>query len=487
MATITQYWEQLQARARAGLMVGVVLVLALTAGLAYWAMRGEHKVLFADMTPQDAATMVAELERLKVPYRLENEGNTILVPAEIVHNTRLKLVGRDLPLQGTVGLELFNNADLGMTEFAQKVNHQRAQQGELTRTILSIDGVQSVRVHLALPEQGLFKKSAAPVKASIALTMKPGAVLRQDRVTGIQRLVAAAVANLKAADVTVLDQHGVALSAAAGADGEEADPGPGALDGKRGLEEYLNRKLVDVLDKTFGVGQSIASVDVVVNQDRVKTTTESVLPGAPAEAGSVPSGVVVRERTSTRPASGQAGAAGQPAGADVESSEIDYQVGRRVEQVVHGRGALSRLNVAVLVKKPLDAEQIERVKDIVALAVGFNKERGDGIAVYSTSQLADPAVAAAAVDARLAVPVTAVPVGPTASAVVPRKFTTLQIGALLLAVILLTAALIYFKARREARLALATPRLSEQERHRLLLQMREWMDAQQTAATERQP
>ncbi|HYD79889.1 MAG TPA: flagellar basal-body MS-ring/collar protein FliF [Paucimonas sp.] len=474
MATFNQFWAQLPQRSRWGLAVGLVVVVLLTAALAFWALRSEQKVLFANLSPQDAATMTAELERMKVPYDLADEGNTILVDGDIVHNTRLKLIGKDLPLNGTVGLELFNNADIGMTEFAQKVNYQRAQQGELTRTILSIEEVQAARVHLALPEQGLFKKANSQPKASVTVTTKPGKKLRPAQVAGIQRLVAAAIPNIKAGDVTVLDQHGIVLSSSAAADGEEAEAAANPLDGKRGVEEYLNRKLVEVLDQTFGPGQSIASVDVVLNEDRMKTTTESVVPAGAAEQGVAPSGVVVREKQITRAGN----SASQEAGGDVVHSEIDYQVGRRVEQVVHARGAISRINVAVVVKKPLDAAQIERIKEMVALAVGYNKARGDGVAVYSIDQFAQPQQAASAPAAipAAAARSEAVP-QPQATAAANEEPDVRTLGAALALLLIVAAGAMAFKNRSAQRRPGAPKRLTEDERRLLLTQVRAWIEA----------
>jgi len=171
-----EMWQRLDTRARAGLMIGCAVVLLAVGMLAVWAYRPDYQVLFADMAPRDAAAMAAELEKMKTPYQLADSGNTILVPKDQVYKARLKLMGKDVPLHGAVGFEVFNNADFGMTDFVQKVNYQRAIQGELTRTILAIDEVQSARVHLALPEQGLFKKAANKPKASVTITMKPGRV-----------------------------------------------------------------------------------------------------------------------------------------------------------------------------------------------------------------------------------------------------------------------------------------------------------------------
>jgi len=214
------FWESLSRGARASLLTGVVLISVVLGAIGWWALRTEYQVLFSDLRAQDAQAMTAELDRLKIPYRLADSGTAILVDAASVHATRLKLMGRELPLQGAVGFELFNNTDFGMTEFAQKINYQRALQGELTRTILSLAEVSEVRVHLALPEQGLFKQANARAKASISVALHQGAVLRPEQVSGMQRLVAAAVPGMTVQDVTIVDQRGVALTRVAAAEGE---------------------------------------------------------------------------------------------------------------------------------------------------------------------------------------------------------------------------------------------------------------------------
>src|SRR3954467_4921325 len=150
------WWLALERRARIGRGAGLAGIVLLVALSAWWLLRPDRAVLFADLRPQDAALMAAELDKLKLAYTVADNGATLLVDRAQVHATRMKLMDKELPLHGAVGLELFNNSDFGMTEFAQKVNYQRALQGELTRTILSFPEVQDVRVHLALPEQGLF-------------------------------------------------------------------------------------------------------------------------------------------------------------------------------------------------------------------------------------------------------------------------------------------------------------------------------------------
>jgi flagellar M-ring protein FliF len=383
-------WNAMARTARVGVAIGAALVLALALGVAFWACHPDYQVLFSELSSADAAAMTAELDRIKTPYQLADGGNTILVPKDIVYKTRLKLMGKDLPLRGAVGFEVFNNADFGMTDFVQKVNYQRAVQGELTRTILSIEDVQSARVHLAIPEQGMFKKAVSKSKASVTLVMKLGRTLASEQIAGIQRLVAASVADVMANDVTVLDQHGIALTRVASADGA-TDSGLAQLDSRRSVEEYLLRKVTQVLDRTFGPGGAIASVDVALNLDQSRVTTEDVLPAKNSSGDGNPTGVVVRERQTVR----GDGTSGAPGARDAQSStssvvESDYQVGRRVEHLVTAPGSTRRLTIAVVVRKPLSDAQAEKLKELIGLATGLDSQRGDAIAVVSMDRFATP-------------------------------------------------------------------------------------------------
>lgn len=475
MESMQSKWARLDGRARTGIAAGVLLIVVLVAALAWWTYRPDYQVLFADLGPRDAAAMTAELDKMKTPYQLSDGGNTILVPRNLVYKTRLALMGKEVPLHGAVGFEVFNNADFGMTEFVQKVNYLRAVQGELTRTILSIENIRGARVHLAIPEQGLFKKAQAKPKAAVTLTLKPGHELAPEQVAGIQRLVAASVPDIAPADVTVIDQHGVALTRAASADaaGEGASS---QLDSKRSTEEYLARKVTQVLDRTFGQGEAIASVDVLLNLNQSKVTTEEVLPAHGAVSNGSPTGVMVRERISSRdPESVPAGAAGKAGGGN-NSSESDYQVGRRVEQLSVAGGTLRRMTVSVVVRQPMTDEQRDKLREVVALAVGFNAERGDAIVVNSMDRLVTPALAAAdeetAEAAGAAAPAPAAPKRDAASVEV-----VIWVLAGLAALLLAGLPAWLFVPRRRA----AAPRqLTAAEREQMLLEVRAWIETPAT-------
>ncbi|WP_284620587.1 flagellar basal-body MS-ring/collar protein FliF [Aquabacterium humicola] len=385
MNKVGEFWAALGRPARVGFVVGCIAIAATAVTGVYWVTRTSYGVLFSGLSNRDSAAIVAALEKDKIGYRLDGDGSTILVPDEQVHKVRLKLAGAELPLQGGVGFELFNNNEVGMTDFAQKVNYQRALQGELTRTIGALDEVQATRVHLALPEQGLFRRAgaAARAKASVTLTLKPGRHLSREQTRGIQRLVAASVPDVRPEDVTVLDQRGLALTSEGGGT-EGAPTGASGFDGKREVEEYLGRKLRDVLDETFGAGLSIARIDVVLNQDQTRVTTESVLPANSSQGH--PAGVVVRQMETGTPRDPSGALSPEPPSGG-RTRDVHYQVGRRVEQIVSVPGGISRINVAVVVKRPLDQRQTERLKEIVAASVGFNRMRGDTMAIHSIDQI----------------------------------------------------------------------------------------------------
>ena len=379
-------WQGASASARWGLVLGVMLVLAVTAALAAWAFRADDGVLFSRLEAADAATLTRELERMKVPYRLEDEGSTILVDGAKVHQTRLRLMGRDLPLHGAVGFELFNDADLGMTEFAQRVNYLRALQGELTRTIVSLSEVRSARVHLALPEEGLFRRERARPKASVTLSLREGRSLRREQVHGIQRLVAAAVPGIEPRDVTLVSDQGVALTH----DGDDADGVSSShrLAVKRDVETYLADKANAVLTGAFGAGRALASIDVTLDMRQVRLTTEDVTAPQTGAPGEIPTGVVVRERETLRDAPRHApAAAASPDGTSIGPGhrEVEYQVGRRVEQVISGPGSILRIHAVGVVREPLDAAGIEQVRALIGHAVGASKDRGDTVHVLPMS------------------------------------------------------------------------------------------------------
>lgn len=194
----------------AGLLFAVVATTL--AAAYYWFLAPDYVVLAANMRPERAAAVVDELKKEGTAYQLRDGGTTILVPAGKADGERLTLAGDSLPMKGTVGFELFNQSDMGLTDFAQKVNYQRALQGEIARTIMSMDGIAYARVHLALPERSLFRANNSEPRAAVTLTPEAGVEIDAGRIAGIQRLVAASVPDLALDQVAVLDERGELLT-----------------------------------------------------------------------------------------------------------------------------------------------------------------------------------------------------------------------------------------------------------------------------------
>jgi flagellar M-ring protein FliF len=460
------WWDTLLLGARQVFLAGAAAVLLLASLAAWWLLRGDPAVLFSELREQDAATIASELEKLKIPYTIADQGTTLLVERAQVHSARMKLMGRDLPLHGSVGFELFNNSDFGMTEFAQKINFQRALQGELTRTILSFHEVRDARVHLALPEQGLFRQATGRPKAAITLTLRPGQLLRTEQVSGIQRLVAAAVPGLQAQEVTIVDQRGVAQTRAAEGESEPAG-GAARLELKREMENYLARKAAAVLEQAFGAGQALASVDLTLDMDQVRVTTEDVL-SAPDARGGAATGVLVRERESARDSAAPDLRVVEPRGGRGTSMqrEVEYQAGRRVEQVVSQPGAVRRIQVVAVVRQQLAPEQREETRKLLAAAVGASEQRGDTVVLQALQPAAPQETAAS--------------VSPTQAAARPQQRANSPDDAAWRPLLGGTAALalagLFWALRRRRPTPLPpAPRLTQAQREAALDQVRGWM------------
>lgn len=455
-------------RRKLGFGLGLAVILALVLALAWWVQRAPQAVLFSDLAERDAAVITGELDKLKHPYSLSDDGHAILVSADTVHRTRLALMGKQLPLHGAVGFELFNNADFGVSDFVQKVNYQRALQGELTRTILSLDQVQDARVHLALPDQQLFRKDAPKAKASVTLSLKGGQSLKADQVLGIQRLVGASVPEIKAEDVTVLDQHGVVLSRAGS---DESTQALGQLDARQNLEAHLTRKASRLLDQMFSPGEAMVAVDVVLNHDQSKVTTEEVLGTAQGDRG-----LITRERSVTKEPAG-ASAGNDANAAQVMTQETDYAAGRRTAQTVSQGGQIAHLNIAVVVKRGLSEAELARVRQLVATAVGLQPSRGDVVAVHSLAEL-NATVAPAASQAALGVPPPSTPaLAPPALPRESRSGSVTVVLAVLFVLVLAVAGGLVWSRRRNA-VSDSRPTLTEQERRALLASLKTWLEPQ---------
>lgn len=386
-----KFWRELSASAKMGFLLGVVAIVALIGLTVYWFLPAGYQTVIQSNSASKIAVAVREIEKLKIPYQVTGDGTSIEVPADQAGRVKVGLADAG-GLSSGVGFELFNNTDFSTTEFTQKINYQRALQGELARTVSTIEGVASARVHLVMPESGFLRRQVVKPTAAVHVMMLDGMQLSMHQVQGIQRLVAASVPDIKLDDIAVIDQEGIALTKTqTGATAGNASKG--GLELKREVDAYLEGKLRKLLADVDPAGDFSVSVDTTLNLSDIKVVTEDVLPGESQQAPKA-TGVLVRERTQQRqdgvatvnPASGAGASAPQSAST---SRELEYKVGRRVEEVVTSPGGIERVSVAVVARSSATDMQSQAIKGLISNAIGANEERGDSVAVVILAKLPD--------------------------------------------------------------------------------------------------
>lgn len=450
--------------------VAVALSLPIFALLlgGYLMLRPNYIVLFRGLKPLDAAAVVKELEKEKIPYRYDEAANAILVPEGESRAARIKLGSADLRLQDVVGLELFKDSDLGLTEFAQKVNYQRALQGEVARTLMSLEEVDMARVHLTLPESSIFRRDQVKPKASVTIFPKSSAPLGEDSIRGIQKLVAASVPGMAPGDVIVLDQRGAA--ATADEIGDVSDP-KFAL--KQAIERSYEKKISEQLARVLRETGATVSVNAEINFDQVQTTRETgIAPPAEAAPRALP------------PLPAVAGASAAPGAADplpplpASSSAAPaapVRTNRVLEQIVSAPGTVRRLSVAIVLEREQPAEVVEKVQAVVAASAGIDGKRGDVVSIV----VRDPALpVAAAATPVAALPALAAPRARPASAAAANSTAFAAKDAALLGaagVLLLVGGVAWRALRRREP---ATRRLSAHEREQFAARLKRLLQEQ---------
>ncbi len=405
LAQVRELWARLTTAQRITLIgVTAALVVGLAA-LTFWAGRPQYVLLFGRLAPEDAYQVVDKLKSEGIPYKLQEGGRAVLVPADRVYDVRLMLAGEGLPQGGVVGYEIFDRTGFGMTDFAQRINYTRALEGELTRTIRHLDGVEGARVHLVLPERKLFETEAEPASASVVLELTPGRTLGPKQVRGIVYLVASSVEGLTPERVTVVDTKGNVLYRAS--EDEPAMLAAGQFEYKRAYERDVERRVRDLLERVVGTGAAVVQVAAEFDFTRVDETAETF----------DPEGVAVRsEERSSETSTGAGGPAGIPgvasnvgqgaqgggaAGAGSSSTRetetVNYEVSKKVTRIQRSPGTLRRLTVAVAVDGtyketqegqgpefvPRSPEELASLKALVEKAVGYDPDRGDAVEVTS--------------------------------------------------------------------------------------------------------
>lgn len=394
-------WSLLQRAVLAGL---VLAILGGAIAAALWALRDDYEVLYSKLEPQDVATVTQRLEADRVMFRLADDGRSVTVPSGEGFRVRASLLEQGITPAGGLGFELFDNAELGLTDFAQQVNYQRALQGELGRTIGALGGVESARVHLVIPERRLFDVDSNQAKASVTVGLKEGVQFPTERVDGIRRLVASAVPRLLPENVDVHDSEGVALRGAQ----TEADTASmsSRLKQKQEYESYLEQKAQRALDDMLGPGRALVKMDVSINLNKVDSVKEQPLP---LTGGA---GVIVRSKATTTSAKKKrqlpnaqpaelmlseslstdqlqddlprGSTATGPSSQDGASTQTEtmYQVGRLSERMNVAPGAITRMTGSILVPASVSAESYDTVRSLVAGIVGLQESRGDVLNVH---------------------------------------------------------------------------------------------------------
>ncbi|WP_426956252.1 flagellar basal-body MS-ring/collar protein FliF [Muricoccus radiodurans] len=385
---------------RLAAMGGVALaVLGMLAWLGLRSGQAPMALLYSELETRDAGSVVAALDRQRVPYRLAAGGTTILVPEEMVPRLRLSLAREGLPAGGNVGWEIFDRGEsLTTTPFQQDVNRLRALEGELSRTIRNLSGVRGARVHLVLPRREAFSRQQAEAQASVVLTMQGVQRLDREGVQSVLHLVATAVPGLRAQNISIIDSRGELL-----ARGGQALSGPAAAatqeEMRRAEGLRLARAVEEMLERSLGPGRVRAEATVDMDFDRTETREERFDPENRVERS------VQTSQEQTR--SGEAGnvsvgnqlpgaepAAGAGGNQETKSEETtNYEIGRTVRNTVREHPVVKRLSLAVLVDGVMDGtppafrertpEELARLATLVRSAVGFDERRGDRVEVVS--------------------------------------------------------------------------------------------------------
>ncbi|MEW6269006.1 MAG: flagellar basal-body MS-ring/collar protein FliF [Thermodesulfobacteriota bacterium] len=388
---------------RASFLALSAATLAATVGFLVWVQRPQYAVLLARLEPSDASAVVDYLKSAKVPYRIGADGTTIEVPQSALHEARMSLAARGLPQGGTIGFEIFDKQTLGMTDFVQRLDFQRALQGELARTITSLAVVEAARVHLALPERSLFVSEDRKPSASVVLKLRPGRTLTPEQVGGIANLVAASVERLAPTDVTIVDVSGDVLSSAR-AEGRERGPADAMRAYQTEIEQAYVERIESMLERALGPGHAVARVTATLDLAQVERTEELVDPdriaiksekrNVESNKTSSASGVPGVTATLTNDPAGAAATTGD-AGSQREDATVSYEVSRVTSRRVEPMGAIRKLSVAVLIDgvargdgaskefAPRPPEELARYEELVKRVVGFSEERGDQIEVVS--------------------------------------------------------------------------------------------------------
>ncbi len=401
----------------------LILAVGFVAGFVFlmnWAGNPEFHPLYTNLDANDAGTILNRLKEQKIPYRLSANGSTLLIPQEKIYEIRMELASEGLPHGGSIGFELFDNTKLGMTEFAQNVNYQRALQGELVRTINGFEEVDSCRVHIVMPEKSLFLKDEEPASASVVLKLRHGKWLTQQQVQGIVHLVSSSVSRMGPDNVTVVDSNGRLLTGSADPSGI-ATLSADQLDYQAQVERKLENRVLTMLEKALGANRAIVRVSCALNFKQHEMTEERFLPEnqvvrseqvfneTARDADPIPRGIpgIQSNLPESSPAQNQT-TEGENTTFAKQESTVNYEIGKLTSRTLDPVGGIERVSVAVMVDGtyrsnpiengepqwiyvPRSAEELSKIENLVKSAINFVADRGDKVEVvnipFETNQM----------------------------------------------------------------------------------------------------
>jgi flagellar M-ring protein FliF len=403
------------------LSLGIAAALGVIAAVWLWTQQPDYRVLFSNFSDRDGGAIVASLNQLNIPYKFAEGGGAILVPSNQVYDARLKLAAQGLPKGGNVGFEIMENQKLGVSQFLEQVNYQRALEGELASSIQSLAAVQAARVHLALPKASVFMRDQQKPTASVLLNLSPGRSLDEQQVSAIVHLVASSVPELSAKSVTVVDQNGDLLSS------PDKMAGPNSLDPAQlkyvqELQHNIVTRVESIIAPIVGVNNVRAEATADVDFSHSEQAAETYKPNQPPNEAAVrslqssesagtsptnPSGVP-GALTNQPPVPATAPIVAPPTSATVanstapgnthKDSTVNYEVDKTIRYVQQPMGGLKRLSVAVVVNykrevdkagkvtlKPLSEDEKTQITNLVKEAMGYSKDRGDTLNVVNSA------------------------------------------------------------------------------------------------------
>jgi len=365
----------------------VIAVVALIFGSG-----STYQYAFTNLGPEDSTDVAAALKAANISFRAEAGGSAISVSASQVHEARLMLAAQGLPRGGGVGFELFDRGDFGASEFTQRVNLRRATEGELARTIARLQAVRSARVHVTLPEKGLYRDDDRHASAAVVLNLHPGRKMEERELAGVRHLVASAVAGLNPDSVTVVDQRGTVLSGDMSATAKLAKE-------QRDIESGLEQRITDLLEPAVGAGAVVAKVTATLDTTEIETTQDSYDPdsatirsehkttetiNADGTNGQGVAGAAANQPVAAVPGGGSGSSRTQTARDDETKN---YEIAKKVTRTISRTPRVVRLSAAVLLdgkdgKVRVDAD-VRRLADLAKNAIGFDVQRGDTFEISS--------------------------------------------------------------------------------------------------------